>query len=79
MKLRVTRKAGLVLLAFLAFVMAGCVVLKVSDVRDLAHGLSLSSFVTCSAQDGSAHCRCEHRCVAEPGDCRCGDQAGGRP
>jgi hypothetical protein len=64
---------ALALLALVTLLAAGCVVLKVSDVRDLAHGLSLETHVTCAAGDGSAQCRCEHRCVAEPSDCHCGD------
>ena len=72
MKPRVTKRA-LVLLALATALATGCVVLKVSDVRDLAHGLSIDSHVSCAAQDGSVHCHCEHRCVAEPSDCRCED------
>lgn len=73
MKPHSLRSPVLLLLALVACFAAGCVVLKVSDVRDLAHGLSVASHVSCAAEDGSAQCRCEHRCVAEPSDCRCGD------
>jgi hypothetical protein len=64
---------ALLFLTLFAGLMAGCVVLEVRDVRDLAHGFSVASHVTCAAEDGSAVCRCEQRCVAEPTDCSCGD------
>jgi hypothetical protein len=73
MKLHATRAPALALLALAALLVSGCVVLKVSDVRDLAHGLSLESHVSCAAEDGSAYCRCEERCVVEPSDCHCDD------
>ena len=73
MKSHAASVPALALLALVMFLVVGCVVLRVSDVRDLAHGLTVESHVSCAAEDGSAQCRCEHRCVSEPSDCRCGD------
>lgn len=73
MKSRLVQAPALAALALVALLVTGCVVLRVSDVRDLAHGMSLDTHVSCSAKDGGVHCLCEERCVVEPSDCHCDD------
>ena len=73
MVFRSARRAALLPLLAACGLLTSCVVLEVRDVRDLAHGFSVSEPLQCAAEDGSVQCRCEERCVAEASDCHCGD------
>ena len=77
-RMRLRRTLGIALLAGVVG-LSGCIVLELGDVKDIARGgLSVSTGVRCAAEDQSAVCLCEERCVAEATDCYCAVAQGPR-